>query len=129
MRSIRMRFTGCPLRNAVAVAWAAFTILWAALTILVTTAADANLAFGVNAASAIVVPSALLAGMVAIVEWAVAASMRIDGPRFKVREAVLVIALLGLGLGTARWWVRYHFETVYAPGYSEGRFSRIRVGM
>ena len=42
---------------------------------------------------------------------------------------MMAIALLGLGLGTARWWVRYHFETVYAPGYSESQFRRVRIGM
>jgi hypothetical protein len=67
--------------------------------------------------------------MVAVVVWVVTASRRIDGPRFKVREAMMAIALLGVGLGTARWWVRYHFETVYAPGYSESQFLRVRVGM
>ena len=41
----------------------------------------------------------------------------------------MAIALVGLGFGTARWWTRYHFETVYSPGYSESRFRRVRIGM
>ncbi len=42
---------------------------------------------------------------------------------------MVATALLSLGLGTARWWVRYHFETVYAPGYRESRFRKVRIGM
>lgn len=30
--------------------------------------------------------------------------------------------LLGVGMGTARWWVRYNFATVYAPAYSRPSF-------
>ena len=41
----------------------------------------------------------------------------------------MAIAFIGLGLGTARWWVRYHFETRYAPRYSETQFRRVRVSM
>jgi hypothetical protein len=128
VRPNRVRFTVHRPKMALAVAWAT-------LTLTVTAVfdrcffADTNLPFRLNAASALVVPSALLAGTVALVVWVVTSSRRIDGRQFKVREAMLAIALLGLGLGTARWWVCYHFETVYAPGYSEGQFRRVRVGM
>jgi hypothetical protein len=113
----------------------ALAVVWATFTLSVTAAFDAcffahtNLAFRLNAASALVVPSALLAGMVAVVVWVVTGSRRIDGPRFKVREAMIAIALLGLGFGAARWWVRYHFETVYAPGYTDSQFRKVRIGM
>jgi hypothetical protein len=128
VRSSRVRFTVRRLKIALAIAWAT-------LTLTVTGVfdrcffADTTLAFRLNAASALVVPSALLAGMVALVVWVVTGSRRIDGRQFKVREAMMAIAVLALGFGTARWWVRYHFWTVYAPGYSESQFQRVRIGM
>jgi hypothetical protein len=113
---------------AVAVAWTALTLSYTAFLDRCSFA-DTTVAFRLNAASALVVPSAFLAGMVAVVFWVVTACRRIDGPRFKVREAMMAIALLALGLGTARWWVRHHFWTVYAPGYSESQFRKVRIGM
>jgi hypothetical protein len=128
VRPNRVRFTVHRPKMALAVAWATLTL---SVTAVFDRCffADTTLAFRLNAASALVVPSALLAGMVAVIVWVVTGFRRSEGPRFKVREAMMAIALLGLGLGTARWWVRHHFWTVYAPGYSESQFRRVRIGM
>jgi hypothetical protein len=127
MRPSWVQFSVCRPKSALA-------LTWATLTLLVTAVfdrcffADTTLAFRLNAASALVVPSALFAGVIATV-WLVTGFWRIEGPRVKLREAMMAIAVLGLCFGTARWWVRYHFWTVYAPGYSESQFRRVRIGM
>jgi hypothetical protein len=128
VRLSRVRFTFLRLKIALGVAWAILTL---SVTAVLDRCflADTTRAFRLNAASALVVPSALLAGTVAVIVWVVTRFRRIDGPRFKVREAMTAIALLGLVFGTARWWVRFHFWTVYAPGYSESQFRRVRIGM
>ena len=123
------------IRSAVRRPKIAAAVAWATLTFSITALfdrcffADTTVAFRLNAASALVVPSAFVAGTVAVVVWVVTACRRIGGPRIKVREAMVAIALLALGLSTARWWVRYHFWTVYAPGYSESHFRKVRIGM
>jgi hypothetical protein len=48
--------------------------------------------------------------------------------RFTTRRIMVVVACLGIGLGAARW-VRSKLSTVYASGYSESQFRRLRIGM
>jgi hypothetical protein len=52
---------------------------------------------------------------------------------FTVSHLMLIIALIGVNLAAARVLLKsdcfFGFGTVYAPGYSESRFHRIRVGM
>jgi hypothetical protein len=91
--------------------------------------ADMTPTFRFNATLGVIVPLALLAGMVAAILWAAGVFHRRNGLRFTVREMMVAVALLGMGLGTARWWVQYNFATVYALGYSESQFRRVRIGM
>jgi hypothetical protein len=53
--------------------------------------------------------------------------------RFTVSRLMLIIALIGVNLAAARMLFQsdcfFGFGTVYAQGYSESRFHRVRVGM
>ena len=90
---------------------------------------DASLDFRLRAIQVTAVPLALMAGTAAALVWAGRGFMRGTGLRFTVRGRMGAVALLGVGLGMARCWVRYNLATVYAAGYSEGEFRRVRVGM
>jgi hypothetical protein len=48
--------------------------------------------------------------------------------QFTVRQSIILIAWVGIGLGELRW-LHANFATVYATGYSEEHFARVRVGM
>ena len=88
-----------------------------------------SLAFRLNATQVTAVPLALMAGTAAALVWAARGFKRSTGLRFTVRGMMVAVVLLGVGLGTARWWVRYNFATVYAPSYREDRFAQVRIGM
>jgi hypothetical protein len=90
---------------------------------------NAPLAFRLRATQVTAVPLALMVETAAALVWAARGFKRGTGLRFTVRGMMVAVLLLGIGLGTARWWVRYNFATVYAPAYSEGQFRRVRVGM
>ena len=70
-----------------------------------------------------------MAETAAALVWAARGFKRGTGLRFTVRGMMVAVLLLGVGLGTARWWVRYNFATVYAPSYREDRFAQVRFGM
>jgi SmpA / OmlA family len=74
-------------------------------------------------------PLAFLIGLFAAVVWLAKALSRPAGLRFTVRQLMVAVILLAFGLGAARWWVCYNFATVYAPGYDESQFRRVRIGM
>jgi hypothetical protein len=90
---------------------------------------DAPLAFRLRATQVTALPLALMAGTAATLLWAARGVNRGVSLRFTVRGMMVAVLLLGVGLGTVRWWVRYNFATTYAPAYSEGQFRRVRVGM
>jgi SmpA / OmlA family len=90
---------------------------------------DAPLDFRLRATQVTAVPLALMAETAAALVWAARGFKRGTGLRFTVRGMMVAVLLLGVGLGTARWWVRYNFATVYAPSYREDRFAQVRVGM
>jgi hypothetical protein len=90
---------------------------------------DASLAFRLRATQVTAVPLALMAGIAAALVWAARGFKRGSGLRLTVRGMLVAVLLLGIGLGTARWWVRYNLATVYAPSYREDRFAQVRVGM
>jgi hypothetical protein len=75
------------------------------------------------------IPPALLAALVAAMVRAVTVLRRPSGLRVGVRGTMVAVALIGSWLGTARWWVDHNVATVYASGYSEGGFRRVRIGM
>jgi len=85
--------------------------------------------FWVDVTLVVALPLALLAGMISVIVWAARAFNRRTGLRFTVRGMMVAVVLLGCWLGTARWWVQHNFATVYASGYSESQFRRVRVGM
>jgi hypothetical protein len=45
-----------------------------------------------------------------------------------MRGMMLFVAWAGLAMGAVRW-LHLNFATVYAPGYDESHFRRVRVGM
>lgn len=90
---------------------------------------DMSPTFRFNATLALGVPLALLIGLIASIALAAIRSKKHGGLRFTVREFMILVALIGVWMGTAAWWVRYNFATVYASGYSESRFRRVRIGM
>jgi hypothetical protein len=128
MKQPRVRFT---VRRI----WTALVVAWAAATIAFTAAmdsqffADTTPAFRLNAAVVWVVPSALFAGTLAAIAWAVRALRRPAGLRIGIRGMIVAVALIGSWLGVARWWVVRNFVTVYSAGYDEVRFRLVRVGM
>jgi hypothetical protein len=75
------------------------------------------------------IPPALFAVLVAAMVRAVTVLCRTSGLRVGVRGMMVAVALIGSWLGTARWWVDHNFATVYASGYSESGFRRVRIGM
>ena len=99
MRLPRVRFT---VRRI----WAALAVAWAAATLGFTVAmdrhffADTTPAFRLNAAVVWVVPSALFAGAIFAVTWAIKAVRRPDGVRIGVRGIMVAVALIGSWLGT-----------------------------
>ena len=78
---------------------------------------------------ALALPLALLVIAIAAAVRAVLVLQRPAGFRPGVRRMMATVALLGCWLGVARWWVDHNFATIYAPGYSEGHFRKVRVGM
>ena len=60
------------------------------------------------------------------------AQMTADQPgsrnRLTVKRGMVWVAWAGLAMGTVCWF-RVNFGTIYAPGYDEGHFNRVRVGM
>ncbi len=74
-------------------------------------------------------PPALLAVMVAAIIWAARILRRPAGLRLTVRGMMFAVVLIGSWLGAARWWAVHNFATVYASGYSESQFRRVRIGM
>jgi hypothetical protein len=90
---------------------------------------DAPLAFRLRATQVTALPLALMAGTAAALLRAARGLKRGADLRFTLRGMMVAVLLLGVGLGTVFWWVRYNFATTYAPAYSEGRFRRVAVGM
>ena len=89
----------------------------------------APLAFRLRATQVTAVPLALMAGTAAALVWAAEGFKRGTGLRLTVRGMMVAVLLLGAGLGTVFWWIRYNFATTYAPAYREGPFRRVAVGM
>jgi hypothetical protein len=75
------------------------------------------------------IPPALMAVMVAAIVKAARLLGRPAGLRLTVRGMMAAVVLLGSWMGAARWWVDHNFGTVYASGYSESAFRRVRIGM
>jgi hypothetical protein len=57
-----------------------------------------------------------------------AAAVTIPRVRFTVRRMMVAVAAVALALGVASFLARL-FGTRYAEGFSEGRFTGLRVGM
>ncbi len=75
------------------------------------------------------VPPVLLAWAVAGLVWALRVLRKPTGSRLTVRGMLITVAIFGCWFGTVRLWVRHNFATVYATGYDEGLFRRVKIGM